>query len=120
MNLETIKKLSPLEKKSKLLKVCGWWKLDTPKGKRWVHPYHKKRKDGILYEDDCFPIPDYLNDLNAVSKVESRFTDTSEPSLHEYVENLVNVCSDDFRGEKAVIASAEQRVNAILLTLEIE
>jgi hypothetical protein len=35
-----------------------------------------------------------------------------------YVENLVNICSNNFRGEKAVIASAEQRVDAILLTIE--
>lgn len=112
MKPEEIQKLSDDELSIKVAEFCGWWWLQDAKGhKRWLHPEHKERSDGILYDEDGKPMPNYPQDLNAMHVAE-KLIKPNDRTWAWYLHwlGIVADCG-------AVHATARQKAEAFVLTM---
>lgn len=110
--------MTPDEKNKRLAKLLGW---------KGLEPGNKRRPRGIWVgtpPGDVFhkPIPDYCQDLNAAWEVEEQIW--KERSSNDYLIYLDRVmrntpgCHPRNGQIEAIHATAEQRVDALILTLE--
>jgi hypothetical protein len=92
----------------KIAEACGW-RLFSQFKNLWAPPRHV-----VEYDCDAYPLPDYLNDLNAMRKAESTMGD---PQLwEEYEDNLAEVMN---HVGWIWHASASERAEAFLRTLDL-
>ncbi len=95
------------QKRRVIAKACGWRQLAF---NLWEHPEHVACPE-IL-------VPNYLNDLNAMHEAEKVLEDEL---MTEYLQNLSLITHDEDHWSHAwdqVRATARQRADAFLLTLE--
>lgn len=106
-------KMTPEEKRVAVAECCGWGYVGSSclkheQWKCWTTPKGYKGKASV---------PDYLNDLNAMREAEKTLTD--DESRERYVDNLMLSCGGTGRTWTLIHASAEERVNAYLITKHI-
>lgn len=77
----------------------------------WVPSYNDPDNFGGHPEAEPLPVPDYLNDLNAIHEAEKVMTTEQK---REYVRNLFRKSQSDFESHCATTA---QRAEALLRTL---
>jgi len=111
-------KFSPEDKRIHIAGLCGWIQI------------HKSAFHGILVgiltgltRRTLLPIPDYLNDLNAMHEAEKLLR--SEAQVDSWYVNMkrVVVVEDSNLNTpttQAMHATAEQRAEAFVLTMEAE
>lgn len=88
----------------KIAEACGW-RLFSSFDNLWAAPGHV-----VEYDCDAYPLPDYLNDLNAMHEAEEMLGATQ---MHHYGQWLQNIYGPIYR------ATAEQRAEAFLKTLNL-
>ncbi len=88
----------------------GWKRVADAKG--WEDPrvwYHPKHSHAFVEQ-----LPDYLNDLDAIHKVELTLTDLQH---NQFRIHLLTICGNSAR--RAFSATAAERCEAILKTLNL-
>ena len=85
--------MNPEQQRIAIAEACGW-------------------KTGYRDPEAWHPLPDYLNDLNAMHEAEKTLTDKAH---EEFRLNLYDVIGDDSR--LIVSSTAAQRAEAFLLTI---
>ena len=133
MTREKWAKMSADEKQIKVAELCGWWlDGDTVKSFFWRHP---RRPEAIGISGVCgnFPpargLPDYENDLNAMSEAERTLVDYGKRAL--YINWVYGIICRDKNGrmfdedgicptDTLIFASAAQRSEAFVLTMDTE
>ena len=102
--------MKPEQQRVAIAEACGW-RLFSQFKNLWAPP-----RSVVEYDCDAYPLPDYLNDLNAMHEVEKVLTP----------EQLVDYCAFRLRaatGEgcvtdyKMIRATATQRAEAFLRTI---
>lgn len=104
-------KLIPQEQRIKVAELCGWerdYKSNLRGGPVWV-------KNGSIAGFDG--LPEYLNDLNAMHGVEMNMPNQR---LLDYDTILWNICQNASGKTGAIHATARQRAEAFVLTMEPE
>ena len=120
MNHKKWLKLSPEEQKIKVAELCGW---------KFVTNHPTRENHWVRPSDPTFPIsqevvlqwmPDYLNDLNAMHEAERAYfrARTCEDPYLRYRRKLIEVVGGDLID--AITATAAQRAEAFVCTLEPE
>jgi|APGre2960657404_1045060.scaffolds.fasta_scaffold25660_3 hypothetical protein len=101
-----------------IAEACGWrpYKPITHDGRPLLMiPPKMSNKEGWLEA-----IPDYLNDLNAMHEAEKVLTEKGVNAWWAYVAHINRNNPTPFRAESAVHATARQRAEAFIKTLNLE
>lgn len=95
--------------------MCGWRFEKSPnEPNKLISTYLPTNDVYITDPDDLNHIPDYLNDLNAMHKVET--TQLNDPFiLREYFWQLDEITGDTWN---TILATASERAEAFLITME--
>lgn len=97
-----------------IAEACGWVERDEPKGsanpKTWWHGPHR-------YPSNMMPIPDYLNDLNAMHEAEKVLVEMGVNKWWTYAGHILRHNPSPFGAETAIHATARQRAEAFLRTI---
>ena len=114
MTPDELSKLTPEQKRIRIAEACGCVEIgDHGNGLFCKMP---RPSDGKL---SIFPVPDYLNDLNAMHEAEKSagfhdaYNHAANARWHEYMGHLTTLAP---YGRRA-LATAAQRADAFLLTL---
>ena len=105
------------EKRIAIAIACGWKKVtyasqgihhSTSEGDwGWLSP------DGIFYGPESFRLPNYLNDLNAMSEAEKAIINSDDTNwFSRYIVELFRTC-----GTRAIIAPPQERAEAFLKSI---
>jgi hypothetical protein len=116
--------MTPEQQRIAIAEACGWKMHDHPdclaKKEGWVSRDWETwvmNPSGILvFKHD---IPDYLNDLNAMHEAEKVLTEKGVNAWWAYVAHINRNNPTPFRAESAVHATAAQRAEAFLRTLNL-
>ena len=115
--------MDPIKQKIAILKACGWTQLNFGSLTVWKHP--ETPKNGftvVLDERDIIQgsfLPDYLNDLNAMHEAEKVL---NMPQFMDYISELSLLVSHNKTSSpcgRTVTATAAQRAEAFLRTLNL-
>ena len=117
------KKMTPEQQQAVIAKACGW-KGISPEYLTGYAPWrptpYSERVMGDLESIPLDPLPDYLNDLNAMNDAEKVLTDNQR---FDYGSALYRVVRTDIKDSKAawwvLSATATQRAEAFLRTLNL-
>lgn len=124
MTLSAVQSLSPEERRVKVAELCGYRRVEWTQGQHrysmWAEP--GKTTD---HEDPGFhgtyELPDYLHDLNACAQMEKVMNDTQKLSYCIAIWEGQPLPGHIFRDSpKFLCSTAEQRVNAFLVTMPEE
>lgn len=126
--IEMWKQLSQEEKRREIAALCGYimlYKQDGSFGTA-LSPEQKSRNN-IWFEEDTIPMPDYINDLNAINKViKSLYHDQiKQVKFLEYLDAIIQeeaLISKETGGVanlnfSEVVATAEQLSFAFFATM---
>ena len=103
--------LSPEEQRSKVAELCGWQHFrNSALGTEQVLAGNPNVDEG-KWE---LPVPDYLNDLNAMHEVELAMT---EPQKWDHDRQLAHIAGNT---HNVISATAAQRAEAFALVMENE
>jgi hypothetical protein len=94
------------QKRIAIAEACGW-RLFSQVKNLWAPP-----RCVVEYDCDAYPLPNYLNDLNAMHEAENVLFPTHEADWHL---NLARVCGHSWR--IMLTSTASQRAEAFGLTL---
>lgn len=97
--------MTPEQQRIAIAEACGW------------HSFTSSKLSGKppLLNSDLQPLPDYLNDLNAMRAAEKRLTDVQK---REYIKQLVAVVNEsEWSKWPTATATASQRAEAFLKTI---
>lgn len=102
----------------KIAEVCGW-RLFSSFLNLWAPPGHI-----VEYDCDAYPLPDYLNDLNAIHKAIRILTDAQRIIFRTHLTkvwtwNYNSRCGHFPNHDDSCNATAEQRAEAFLRTLDL-
>ena len=114
MTAEEYDKLTNEEKRIKVAELCGWtdFEMYEVNGRTVWYGFHDTHHPQTKYRY-VTPLPDYLNDLNAMHKAENaNITNTLSP---KYNKTLFDVCIRV--GWHPERATAAQRAKAFVLTM---
>ena len=119
MTREKWAKLTPEEQRIKVAELCGWVydgrrtvATGRPEEQVWCIPTTEKWAR-------TFELPDYLNDLNAMHKAEKLLkTEAQLDSWYGCLKHLVRVDGNHTSSTQAMQATAAQRAEAFVLTME--
>lgn len=94
-----------------IAEACGWTG-PFPTSKEWLEGYGREGEDvwalcGTDPEGDRAPLPDYLNDLNAMHEAEKRLTGDI---FSKWAQHLVNIVIRDTAGPELDIADVSSPV----------
>lgn len=113
--------MKPEEQRIAIAEACGW---KGQYGKQWLREYDKEGNDVWAFSGTCpdgelSPLPDYLNDLNAMHEAE-RTLDINQ--LSQYADELDKICVEVHicpltHWSAVVCATASQRAEAFLKTI---
>ena len=115
--------MTPEAQRIAIAEACGWTKCHATGGfPCGIHPVSPNNSDGFQ-----IPLPDYLNDLNAMHEAEKvlKWTDDdTEDERERYWVLLVSICDPkDESGANSrwlcAHATAAQRAEAFLRTLNL-
>lgn len=99
--------MSPKSQRIALARLDGYWRAVSG---NWRHPR-------LNYECTVSGLPDYLNDLNAIHEVEIvRITSRHRRAHRQWLERITD---RDKVGTDPVTATAKQRSEAVLRTLDL-
>jgi hypothetical protein len=110
-------KMTSQEQRIAIAEFCGWKNL-------YFHHYSEQSSDPFAKDDDCWGTsptgdisnpPDYLNDLNAMHEAESTLP---LDVYYEYTKELYIVCEGRSGGRGYTFATATQRAEAFLKTIQ--
>jgi len=107
-------KLDTEEKNIKIAEICGW---KAPFQHEWLKEYEKEGGDlcafaGTDPSGNREPVPDYVNDLNAMHEAEKVLCENKQI---DYLKNIVKIMGNTKRDP--AFATAVQRAEAFALTL---
>lgn len=112
--------MTPNEQRIAIAQACGW-KGISPEHLTGYAPCrptpYSKRVMGDLDSIPIDPLPDYLNDLNAMHEAETCKA-IKEAGYARYLEGLAIACGTERIGA-LVFATASQRAEAFLRTLNL-
>ena len=116
--------MTPEEQRIAIAEACGW-KWITPSLLCGYDPRRKQYLSTDIPTDGSLPfdsLPNYLNDLNAMSEAENIFNaDASQ--RYDYAQLLEGICAQDRSeseyGRPIWKATAGQRAEALLKTLNL-
>lgn len=124
MNREEYRKLTDVEKRIKVAELCGWKNFEpndngtcdiTEIGCGWL---------GTNLEGfELCPVPDYLNDLNAMAEAETMLVDGLGDLYNYHLWTVVRQDSERLGVWDQIFvwkATAAQRAEAFVLTMEPE
>lgn len=102
----------------KIAEACGW-RLFSSFLNLWAPPGHI-----VEYDCDAYPLPDYLNDLNAIHKAIRILTDAQRIIFRTHLTkvwtwNYNSRCGHFPNHDDSCNATAEQRAEAFLRTLDL-
>lgn len=112
--------MDPIKQKIAILKACGWTQLNFGSLTVWKHPETPKNVN--LGERDIIQsssLPNYLNDLNAMYEAEKVL---NMPQFMDYISELSLLVSHNKTSSpcgRTVTATAAQRAEAFLRTLNL-
>jgi hypothetical protein len=108
--------MSPDAQRIAIAEACGFKRIPTPfKVGREIVDWPIWEYKGQRYSFHGFPLPDYLNDLNAMSHAEHTSGIGFEPV--RYVTELRKVVAQEIGRGFLLFAKAAQRAEAFLRTL---
>jgi hypothetical protein len=103
--------LTPEQRRTKVAELCGWKSFPLSDG---CPDYWEKGEDVRI---NGRYLPDYLHDLNAMREAVNTLTDAQ---YNTFCDLLWNFCGGASGKAGAINASAAQRAEAFVLTLEPE
>lgn len=112
--------MTPEQQQAAIAKACGW-KGISPKYLTGYAPWrptpYSERVMGDLESIPLDPLPDYLNDLNAMNEAEKQMLEKHPDLRKVYRRILIEVCDDG--SYYYWQATATQRAEAFLRTLNL-
>ena len=106
--------MTPEAQRIAIAEACGWQDFYTEANEfRGTPPGTWAYSNRTVYQDGSAPVPDYLNDLNAMHEAGKVL-----PDLYAYQLELIRVC-EKTDGRSAWRATASQRAEAFLRTLNL-
>jgi len=122
--------MTPEQKRIAIAKACGWKKISIPLcGPRWASPIRVKANDFYSSLRDCEPLPDYLNDLNAMRDAFLTLPEGVHVTYGRKLQDIMGEClvgyvpsyPEDFTAiARMANASAEQLADAFIQTLNLD
>ena len=116
MNLKQIQALSDEELQIKVAWLRGWNRCE-PYGNNAMRGKRQGEPNSAPWRD----IPDYCNDLNAMHKAEAMFSawfTGTHPNDEDFLKLLIKIVSTEGKHRMAHNATARQRAEAFVLTME--
>ena len=101
--------MTPEAQRIAIAEACGWRLWSSFNG-LWAPP-----NCVVEYDTDAYPLPDYLNDLNAMHEAEKTLTFHQET---DYIAHLMRQHKDNPMTQ-GFMATAAQRAEAFLRTLNL-
>jgi hypothetical protein len=105
--------MNPENQRVAIAEACGW-RLFSQFKNLWAPP-----RSVVEYDCDACPLPDYLNDLNAMHDAEKVLTDDQWPIYRDEIRLVVlgpiRMVSDWCKSD--IHATATQRAEAFLRTI---
>lgn len=117
------RKMTPKQQQAAIAKACGW-KGISPEYLTGYAPWrptpYSERVMGDLESIPIDPLPDYLNDLNAMNEAESILNTMEHGEFREQLARLAGFNGLNIDGARAYVsATATQRAEAFLRTLNL-
>ena len=111
--------MTPEQQRIAIAEACGW-KLHSELDATWCSPH---QSDCPLVAD-LIPLPDYLNDLNAMHEAKKVLTDDQRFAMSCLLKDLVGkgkfwACCESECWSLIAYATAAQRAEAFLRTLNL-
>jgi hypothetical protein len=105
--------MTPEAQRIAIAEACGWRLWSSFNG-LWAPP-----NCVVEYDTDAYPLPDYLNDLNAMHEAEESLTVSQYQIFSDYLYDIA--CGEQVRSGKWkwLSATAAQRAEAFLRTLNL-
>ena len=97
----------------KIAEACGW-RLFSSFDNLWAAPGHV-----VEYDCDAYPLPDYLNDLNAMHEAVKSIPQTIMPSYFACLCRVVSSRISLYGYSAATEATAGERAEAFLRALNL-